>query len=328
MPTTLEPNLDLWNQLFQTTQQAQRQANLGRIPGAEELEASSSADIYNLLNPPAVFGDVSRRAAEVGAGRGIPGSEAAFGAGLRMTDDERIRRIALGQQMLTAAYGRNPAAELPNIYQSIITPSQQADIDARNRQIAVQEEQNRLAREWQQWRINRLNEPSVTYSSPDDFWNRSASAGGRAGASRAGGDLSGADADSMARYGAAGGAAVANALAMGDNLGFVPAAGGYALPGGGYGEITSPSGAVTRYDYGTGASRPGGAMTDQDIIADLENSGLYDLADMWSSMISGESAPAQNQNTGWPEGMILPWQPEWESAMGYPEDLAFSPGEE
>lgn len=57
--------------------------------------------IAGLLNPPAQFADTARRAAEMGAGRGISGSTAAFGAGLRMTDEERLRRQALGAELLT-----------------------------------------------------------------------------------------------------------------------------------------------------------------------------------------------------------------------------------
>lgn len=76
------------------------------IPNAAGLEVLSSKDIEGLLNPPELFPDTSRRAAEVTAGRGVGGSAAAYGTGLRMTDEERIRRIALGEQLLSGAYAR------------------------------------------------------------------------------------------------------------------------------------------------------------------------------------------------------------------------------
>lgn len=76
------------------------------LPNAAGLESLSSRDIEGLLNPPALFPDTSRRAAEVSAGRGIAGSAAAYGTDLRMTDEERIRRIALGEQLLGGAYQR------------------------------------------------------------------------------------------------------------------------------------------------------------------------------------------------------------------------------
>lgn len=79
----------------------------GGVPGASELEQFSSADIAQLLNPPDLFPDTSRRAAETAAGRGIGGSAAGYGTALRMTDEERIRRMALGEQMLSGAYARN-----------------------------------------------------------------------------------------------------------------------------------------------------------------------------------------------------------------------------
>lgn len=77
------------------------------IPNAPALEQQSSADIAALLNPPTMFADTSRKAAEIGAGRGVSQSAAAYSGGLRMTDEERLQRMALGEQFLTGAYGRN-----------------------------------------------------------------------------------------------------------------------------------------------------------------------------------------------------------------------------
>lgn len=101
------------------------------IPNAPALEKQSSLDIESLLNPPSLFPDTSRRAAEVSAGRGVAGSAAAWGTGLRMTDEERIRRMALGEQLMSGAYARN----LP----LTITPWQQAQIDQANLDRAMRE---------------------------------------------------------------------------------------------------------------------------------------------------------------------------------------------
>lgn len=103
------------------------------VPQARELEQASSTGIAGLLSPPDMFPDTNRRAAEVTAGRGIAGSSAAFGTGLRMTDEERIRRMALGQQLLSGAYARNTPLT--------ITPAQQAAIDLQNRQLDLQRQQ-------------------------------------------------------------------------------------------------------------------------------------------------------------------------------------------
>lgn len=243
-------DLGLWEELFNATQSAQQRANLGRIPGAEGLEQQSSSIIAQLLNPPQVFGDVSRRAAEVGAGRGIPGSEAAFGTGLRMTDEERLRRIALGQQMLTGAYARNPAAELPDIYRSIITPAQQAELDYRNRELALRAELGRrgldqrqieleIERDKWEWQRNRLEQVSFGTSA------------GPGGGGRITGDML-ANPElraSLARTGTIDARQLADALTQGQAPGFVPAGSGYGGGQGG-GTIIDALGNVQNFDFG------------------------------------------------------------------------------
>ena len=117
--------------LSQMLQAQQQMANLGRIPGAVGLEAQSSADIASLLNPPALFPDTSRIAAETAAGRGVAGSGAGYSTAVRMTDEERLKRMALGQQMLGQAYGRNPAAPPIDPLRLGITPYQQQELALR-----------------------------------------------------------------------------------------------------------------------------------------------------------------------------------------------------
>src|SRR5438128_2749998 len=117
--------------LSQMLQQQQQMANLGRIPGAAGLESQSTEDIASLLNPPALFPDTSRIAAETAAGRGVAGSGAGYSTAVRMTDEERLKRMALGQQMLGQAYGRNPAAPPIDPLRLGITPYQQQELALR-----------------------------------------------------------------------------------------------------------------------------------------------------------------------------------------------------
>ena len=110
-----------WNDLLQNLQ---KKANQGRVPMGAELEEESSRQISALLNPPDLFPDTSRAAAEWGASRGVSGSPAAASAGVRMTDDEKLRRIELGQKMFSDATTRNPSADLPDISQFMLSPYQ------------------------------------------------------------------------------------------------------------------------------------------------------------------------------------------------------------
>jgi hypothetical protein len=193
-------DLSLWGQLYGTTQAGQRLANLGRIPGAAGLEQQSSDVISRLLNPPELYAETSRLGGEYGAIRGVAGSPSAFQTGLRLTRNEQLRDLALGQQMLSAAYERNPAAALPDILQTVITPEEQAEIDARNRAIAAQEEQNQLAREKWNWERNRLEQPSITYSGSPSAGTSTRGTPLGARSSR-GGELDSLDYGSLARYG-------------------------------------------------------------------------------------------------------------------------------
>ena len=118
------PNLGLSNVPFLQSYGigAQQAINQARVPNSAALEQQSSTDIAGLLNPPALFPDTSRRAAEVAAGRGVAGSGAAFSTATRMTDEERLRRIALGEQLLSAADARNPGAPFVDPTKFGITP--------------------------------------------------------------------------------------------------------------------------------------------------------------------------------------------------------------
>lgn len=127
----LFPGFDsgLYSQMVGATQAANQAALAARTPDQLALEAQSSRDIAGLLNPPDLFPDTSRIAAEVGAGRGVGGSGAGFQIATRMTDEEKLRRMALGQQMLTAADARNPIAPPVNPAEAALSPYQAAHLN-------------------------------------------------------------------------------------------------------------------------------------------------------------------------------------------------------
>jgi hypothetical protein len=129
---------------------------LGTVTGAATGAGQYDDDprlneiINELLNPPEMFTDVSRRAAETAAGRGVAGSDAGFGTALRMTDEERLRRIGMGTGLVTAREeSRNKETELNNRNRELDLREEQirADIALGNRTAANQEALTALQRE-------------------------------------------------------------------------------------------------------------------------------------------------------------------------------------
>lgn len=119
--------------------------NASRVPQMQALEEQSSARIAELLNPPAMFADTSRMAAEEAAGRGISGSPAGAAIGVRMTDEERLKRIALGSQLLSAAAGRYPTQQFAPPGDFYMTPAQKEQ--SRLGWAEIQLERDRLKKE-------------------------------------------------------------------------------------------------------------------------------------------------------------------------------------
>lgn len=99
-------------QINANNQAAQRSANLGRIPGAGALEMQSSENIADLLDPPDVLSEIDVGGAARAVGSGTSGSPFAGVTGIQLSENEKIRRRALGQQQLSMAYGRNPSAPI------------------------------------------------------------------------------------------------------------------------------------------------------------------------------------------------------------------------
>jgi len=127
-------------------------ARTGGAPGTPGYTGSllgmGAADVSKLLNPPDLFPDTSRMAAETSAARGVPGSPAAYSTAVRMTDEEKLRRIMLG---------------LGALPQFTISPFQQAGLSQRDRELQL--ERDRLYQQTQQQNyLNQLrNQPSIDY---------------------------------------------------------------------------------------------------------------------------------------------------------------------
>jgi hypothetical protein len=141
---------NLIGQINATNQAAQHAANAGRIPGASQLEQLSSNSIANLLNPPTQIGEIDTGAAARALDSGTSGSPFAGHMGILLNENERIRRQGIGQQFLTGALARNPAAPIADTQQLLQFIQQQrfqAEQTARNRDFEGQ--QNALNRAMQ-----------------------------------------------------------------------------------------------------------------------------------------------------------------------------------
>jgi len=113
---------DITNSLDQANQQ---KANAGRIPGSPALEQSSSANIGSALRgevPSDVMNVLAQGAAERGVGTGSPMGPATNTDYLKALGLTSTGMMNTGQQWLSAADARNPAAQVTpsaGIYQTI-----------------------------------------------------------------------------------------------------------------------------------------------------------------------------------------------------------------
>lgn len=111
---------------------AQQAVNQARIPGAAGMEEQSSKMIEDQLLgkvPGDVEAMLGQSAAERGIATGMPGSGNMNAAYLRALGLTSIGQQQQGQQNLSAAYARNPAAPIMNAESMVITPLQQAQLD-------------------------------------------------------------------------------------------------------------------------------------------------------------------------------------------------------
>lgn len=129
----LPNNLDtITNRVNQLNIAGQAAANQARIPGSVGLEAQSSALIANQLAgrvPPDVIRMLQQSAAERGVGQGISGSPNENAAYLRALGLTSLDLQKTGQENLTAALSRNPAARTFNPQEYMTTPAQAAQLN-------------------------------------------------------------------------------------------------------------------------------------------------------------------------------------------------------
>jgi len=129
-----DQNTEAFPEIAQLTQMinainrtAQQQANAGRIPGGAGLEATSSGNIGRALRgevDPSVLYQLGQQAAERGVSTGSPmgaGSNAAY---LRALGLNTMDLMNTGQNWLTQATNRNPAAPIFDQSSMFITPGQ------------------------------------------------------------------------------------------------------------------------------------------------------------------------------------------------------------
>lgn len=159
---------DLVNTINRNAQQQSLQA---RIPGAPALEAQSSQNIGSELQgqlPQDVMNLLGQQAAERGVATGGVGSANANASYLRALGLTSLGQEQQGQQNLSQAYARNPAAPIFDPTTQLITPYQGATIaeaNARNN-LGVNQlvQQGNLGQQ-------RLNQDAYRYSNPSGYGN-------------------------------------------------------------------------------------------------------------------------------------------------------------
>lgn len=144
---------------------AQTLANQARIPGAAGLEAQSSenigADLRGEIDPDTLR-LMQQQAAERGVSRvgaGSPNESAAYLQALGLTSYARKKA---GQEELTGAYARNPAAPLFDPSKMLLTPAEadQLRLDQERLRLAGVTEANRTALEQQRLAQDAVLRPS------------------------------------------------------------------------------------------------------------------------------------------------------------------------
>lgn len=119
------------NQINAQGQQAQINANNARIPFQPQLENQSSQFIANLYGdanraPGEMFANISTNAAERAVAGGYAGSAFAGVSGLRMNEEERLRRGMMAGQAHSGAIARNPGYNPADPMALVLQRSQQA----------------------------------------------------------------------------------------------------------------------------------------------------------------------------------------------------------
>lgn len=131
----------LTNQINQLNIASQQAANLARIPGEAGLEATSSANIANLLAgnvSPSTINLLGQQAAERGVATGSPAGASTQADYLRALGLTSEQLQAMGQTELSGAVARNPAAKLFDPTTQLLTPAQTGQLNLQQQSLALQ----------------------------------------------------------------------------------------------------------------------------------------------------------------------------------------------
>ncbi len=120
-------------------QAAQQKANAGRIPGETGLETQSSANIGNALAgqvDPSTINLLGQQAAERGISTGNPMGPSSNAAYLKALGLTSMDRMNTGQQWLSQATARNPAAPVYGAQDRFLTAEQEQQAQLAREQMA------------------------------------------------------------------------------------------------------------------------------------------------------------------------------------------------
>jgi hypothetical protein len=143
----------LMDQINALNVSAQQKANMARIPGEAGLEATSSANIANLLAgqvSPSTINLLGQQAGERGAMTGSPAGASTNAAYLRALGLTSEQLQAQGQTELSGAVARNPAAPIADPTKQLLTPEQTGTLQQGQEKLAQQQQQfqQQMALEW------------------------------------------------------------------------------------------------------------------------------------------------------------------------------------
>lgn len=164
-------------QINEINQAAQQKANAGRIPGGAGLEAISSGNISSALSgqlDPSVLQQLGQRSAERGIMTGSPSGPGTNAEYLRSLGLTSLDLMGQGQNWLTQATGRNPAAPIYSAGNQVLTAEQQQQADFERQRLALQQQQLALERQ-------RLNQEAAFRQQALDLQRRGNGGGGGLG---------------------------------------------------------------------------------------------------------------------------------------------------
>lgn len=162
---------------------AQQQANVSRIPGEAGLEQQSSANIAQALGgrlPQDVIAQIGRGAAARGVASGSPWGDSNNAAYLQALGLNSLGMMGTGQDWLTGATARNPAAKIFDPTTMLMTPGEAGTLGLQQDYLGLQKDRLALERQQAAWREaiqalgSGLNAPAVPMSGYGSGWDRAA----------------------------------------------------------------------------------------------------------------------------------------------------------